>query len=222
MDKFATTAFLALDVSTSCTGVAAFDAAGVLLGTLFHKPKAATKKNPELAHFLVKADGLRQLLQPFAECPVQAVWIEEPLSNSPSRQTVNILIRYNAVVSLFCWQLFGSLPNHLSVYDWRRQLCPEFLKVKKGKAGPEQGGSAYTWQMSPGVDPKEYVLAKVVRWHPHFVPALNPDGGQRPETLDMSDAVGVGTAGLLQRGVLSWEELRLRLAPPRLQRGTKE
>ncbi|HEX8658470.1 MAG TPA: hypothetical protein VF690_13080 [Hymenobacter sp.] len=36
---------------------------------------------------------------------------------------------------------------------------------------------------------------------------MRPDGALGTDTLDRSDAAGVGTAGLLARGVLRWEEL---------------
>jgi hypothetical protein len=211
--RFATTAYLSLDVSTTCTGIAAFDSAGLLLGTLFHKPKVS-KKDPNSSHYLVKARGLGKLISAFEVCPMQGVWIEEPLQNSANRKTVNVLLRYNGVCSLYCWEYLGCLPTYLSVYDWRRRLCPEFLKPKPGSAGKR---GEMSWHMPSSLDPKAYIYAKVNQWHPGRGDwEKDPSGALRSETFDMSDAVGVGTAGLLAAGVLDWEALHQR---PRLVRG---
>lgn len=199
MNPYSTTAYLALDVSTSCTGIAAFDAQGNLLGVDYYKPKIS-KKEPTSGHFLVMAKGLGEKLAQFAGCPIQQVWIEEPLRGSNNANTVGTLLKFNGVCSLYVWELFGVLPQYLTVYEWRRTICPEHLKPKPGPAGRRGEKS---WSLPAGTDPKAYIFTKVARWYPAATWKYNTKGELSPESLDMSDAAGIGTAGLVQAGVVS-------------------
>jgi hypothetical protein len=201
--------YLALDVSTSCTGIAAFDKHGELVGTRYFKPKVSVK-DPNSSHFLVKARGLHEfLVAEFGASPIKNVWIEEPLENANNVKTVTLLCRFNGVVSQSCWNLFNCFPIYLSVYEWRRALCPEGLKPKPGKQGKN---GEMSWSLPKGTDPKAYIYAKVRAWYPGLGDwTVKPDGTLAAETYDMSDAVGVGVAGLLQAGVIHPKTLSDRL-----------
>ncbi len=196
--KYSTAAYLALDVSTACTGIAAFDAAGRLLGVEAYTPKVS-KKAANSAHFLIKAKGLQQVLRLFEGAPIQAVWIEEPLMGSNNALTVGTLLKFNGVCSLYAWELFGVLPEYVSVYQWRRRLCPEFLKPKPGSAGKR---GEMTWKLPAGTDAKAYIFSKVTRWYPALTWSYNQEGKLVPDSYDKSDAAAIGTAALIERGVI--------------------
>lgn len=210
-------AYVSLDVSTTCTGVALFGADGELLRTFTYAPKVS-KKKPNSEHFLSKAHGFHECFanelysEPFdgTPPPLLGLWVEEPLGRSNNQLTVVVLARFNAVISYLCWQFTGVFPEHVSVYDWRRLVCPEFLTAKVLKSGKM---GATTWSMPEGVDPKAYVHAKVSTWFPQAMEGATvtkADGALHSKTFDASDAVGVGVAMLLRRGVLDWAELERR------------
>jgi hypothetical protein len=212
--------YLSLDVSTTSTGVAGFDAQGELIGLSAYSP-VVSKKVPDSDHLLVKAQGLRtHLLDHYDLSELRQVWIEEPIQKGPNQFTVILLARFNAVVTYFCWHLAGRLPEHVSVHAWRSRLCPEFQKTKVLKSG-KMGKS--TWQLPEELDPKTYIHQKVLAWFPQLMAAgavHKKDGTLRSQTFDKSDAVGVGVAKLLELGVLNWVELERRLnVSRRVKRG---
>ena len=131
---------LGLDVSTHCIGitVAEYDGDDVKLIDVTHlMPKVSTKIKGVESLFL-KNDIFYKKISDYKDYGITDVVIEEPLVGSNNINTVATLLRFNGMVSLSCYNIFGVVPYFISSYDARKFAFPELMSVRVfGKSGEQ-------------------------------------------------------------------------------------
>lgn len=191
---------LAFDISTTCTGVSLFDSHGRLEEMSHIKLDTPKDVNPD-ERYLYKADLFKIYVQRYKHLGIEKIYIEDPLANSNNMFTANMLIRYNGICSYILHQELGVRPEFMSVYDVRKHLCPELVKIdKKGKQ---------TLSFPKEVDKKLYIWEKINRWFPGLEWLSDKKGGLKKENFDMSDAVAINIAFLIREGKIRYSDLGL-------------
>lgn len=190
---------LSFDISTTCTGVSLMDSDGTLLEMSHIKLDTPKDINPD-ERYLVKADLFKDYVQRYKGQGIERIYIEDPLIGSNNVLTANMLIRYNGICSYILHQELGIRPEFMTVYEVRKNLCPELVKTdKKGKQ---------TLSFAKDVDKKLYIWQKINRWFPGLNWLADKKGGLKKENFDMSDAVAINIAFLLRDKQLAYADLR--------------
>ncbi len=174
--------YLSFDISTSKIGISLFNE-----DYSFKEVKLLSldidKDIQEQHRLLAKATVLETYLKMFECYEVLGIIIEDPLKGSNNQFTANMLMRFNGICSYMLYKEFMVLPEFITVYDWRKQLCPEFLKVN---------GKKITHSFPKDVDKKIYVLEKVAKLYPTLDWAYKKTGTHKDGNFDMADAIGIG------------------------------
>ena len=126
---------LGLDISTKCIGVCLY---------YFHPSKGS--KILKITHFLPKVSskisGIEKLfikakifedefLSNIKDINITKVIIEEPLMKSNNVNTVDVLIKFNGIISNSIYKILGIVPDYISSYDARRYAFPELISIRR-------------------------------------------------------------------------------------------
>lgn len=119
---------LALDVSTSCTGICVYDDAGVFLDPPYERAGHCVVLLDRVEFkgcksFWDKADKVEQALGSLKH-PIDRVVLEEPLlgfrPGMSSAQTISQLLRFNGIVSNLARKAFNAEPEYVSANHARK------------------------------------------------------------------------------------------------------
>ena len=163
---------LALDVSTSITGVSIINQQGEVKycdSIDLRKHKNFFTKCETIKSFLT---NLRQ------EYAVSEIYIEQPFmffnSGGSSAKTMAALQRFNGVVSWICFSFFGVEPKYLTAGQARKEIG---IKVPRGQKA------------------KPVVLQFVLDNDPHFSVEYTKYGNPKPNSYDKADSWVIAKAG---------------------------
>ena len=157
---------LGLDVSTSITGASVIDESGCLLFC----GKYDTRK---IKGFYLKADFVEENLKQLKkDYDITHVYIEQPLgmfkSGFSSAKTIQLLNRYNGVISWICRKIFKTDPELVNAMSARKLAGIKFNKGDKAK---------------------EIVLKFVLDNDPLFDIKYTRNGTPKPGEFDRADSV---------------------------------
>tara|TARA_Y100000310_G_C20351802_1_gene654709 strand:+ start:56 stop:628 length:573 start_codon:yes stop_codon:yes gene_type:complete len=182
---------LGLDVSTSCTGWCILDKSGTLIdiGVIVLGKKSGLYKKAEA----VKCTLMDLLIRH----QIQDVYIEENLQafrpGLSSAKTLSILARFNGMVSLLCYEVFDSEPEHLNVNAARKSLGIKLIRKK-------HGGKPTKHQIFEWVSDQVELERPGYQW-PMKILKSGPRKGEEILdfiTYDMTDAYVIARAALVQ------------------------
>ena len=183
---------LGLDVSTSMTGWVILKK-GQRIASGHVKPKGA--------NIYEKAESIHEALKDIKkDHPEMDVWIEEPLTkfskNKSSSATLSLLARFNGMISLMVFQLWGE-PHHIWSEDARRDVGIEIPRKKK--RGTELVYNRKRQQVRKQRTAKSFVLEKIVELDPSFEIRHNRTGNIADFVYDEADAYVVALAGYAKK-----------------------
>lgn len=174
--------YLGFDISTSRIGISLFDEKYNLVEIKCIELSVDTDVLIE-HKLLAKANIFKEYLQKYKEMNIFGIIIEDPLKGSNNQFTNNMLMRFNGMCSYILYTEFSILPEFLTVYEWRYNICPEFIKIdKKGKK---------TFSFPSNVDKKLYILEKISKLYPSIQWDKKKTGTHKDGNFDMADAVGL-------------------------------
>lgn len=182
---------LGLDVSTSCTGWCILEDTGKLvdIGVIFLGKKKTLYKKAEATRL-----ALSSLLIKYE---IRGTFIEENLQafrpGLSSAKTLSTLARFNGMVSLLCYELFGIEPVHLNVNAARKILGIKLIRKK-------HGGKPTKHQVFEWVSDEVELERPGYQW-PMKIMKSGPRKGQEILdfiTYDMTDAYVIARAALAQ------------------------
>lgn len=204
---------LALDVSTSCIGIALFEDKGDKgdLILLHHvSPKIKPKPENKTEELFKKVEIFEEeFLTKYINFGINRVVIEEPLLQSNNVYTIATLLRFNGMISKSVYEKLGVIPDFISSYDARKYSYPDLMAVRKFKKDgtplPEKQIAknepvlfgAYPFD----VDKKTVIWNKVSEEYPLIEWFYDKNMKLKKECYDMSDAVacGLGYMGMTGR-----------------------
>ena len=172
---------LALDISTSITGVTVLDDS-----TIVYNEAVDTRNKKKYPNTWSKAEAVRsRLLYLREEYPsIEGVYIEKSLqmfrSGFSSAKTLATLSSFNGIVSWLCYEIFHTIPAYISATT-ARKLCS--IKIPKGKKA------------------KQVVLEYLVANEPQFVVETTHKGNPSPSTYDRADSLIIAMAAQRQKNV---------------------
>ncbi len=185
--------YLGFDISTTCIGISMFDNTGDLVEISHIELK--TDKDILTEHrWIAKANHFKEYIQKFKEYNVLGIFIEEPLFGSNNAFTANLLMKFNGICSYLLYQELEILPEFISVYEVRKTLCPELIKINKGKE---------VLSFPKDLDKKDYIFNKVKYRFKSIEWLKDKKGNHHKFNYDMSDAVAVAYACLIKKEILS-------------------
>ena len=206
---------LALDVSTSCIGIALFEDNGTSgkLKLLHHvSPKVKPIPTTKMEELFRKVEIFeKEFLMHYSDFGITRVVIEEPLLQSNNVYTIATLLRFNGMISKSVYDALGVVPDFISSYDARKYAFPELMDVRRfkkdgtpllekviAKNKPVLFG-AYAFDVD-----KKYVLwEKVADLEPQVTWFYDKNNKLKKETFDTSDAYVAGIGFMQKEGI--WE-----------------
>lgn len=164
---------LALDISSTCTGIAIIDNQGKIVYS-----EVLLLKHYE--DIFQKGDYVRREMVLIEKSySISAVFIEEPLmsfkSGFSSAQVISLLNRFNGMVSLICYETFGITPEYINASSARKM---NDITIHRGE------------------NSKQKVLDHLLLTDDSFVVEYTKKGNPKPGTFDRADALIVARAGL--------------------------
>ena len=202
---------LALDVSTSCIGIALFQDMGDhgQLKLLHHvSPKVKPQPQSKMEELFRKVEIFEQeFLANYSDFGITKVVIEEPLLQSNNVYTIATLLRFNGMISKSVYDTVGIVPDFISSYDARKYAFPELMAVRKFK----KDGTPLTEKAIakntpvlfgdyPFLVDKKYILwEKVAELEPQVSWFYDKNNKLKKETFDTSDAYvcGIGFMNMI-------------------------
>ena len=168
------TKILALDISTSITGITITEDNRILES--FYLDTRNKKKFPSLYE---KADLIQQRLWEIkAKHDITDIYIEQSLqsfrSGFSSAKTLSTLARFNGIISWNCYKSFDIKPEMIGASSAR----------KLAGVGIKRGDNA-----------KEKVLQFILDNHPEITIEYTKHGNPKPGMLDMCDSIIIALAG---------------------------
>jgi hypothetical protein len=204
---------LALDVSTSCIGIALFQDMGDHgeLKLLHHvSPKVKPQPQSKMEELFRKVEIFEQeFLANYSDFGITKVVIEEPLLQSNNVYTIATLLRFNGMISKSVYDTVGVVPDFISSYDARKYAFPELMAIRKFK----KDGTPLTEKViakntpvlfgdySFDVDKKYVLWEKVAELEPQVAWFYDKKNKLKKETFDTSDAYVAGI-GYMQKNEL--------------------
>lgn len=204
---------LALDVSSSCIGIALFEDVGGKgeLRLLNHvSPKVKPKPLTKMEELFKKVEIFEQeFLSKYVDFGITRVIIEEPLLQSNNVYTIATLLRFNGMISKSVYDTLGVIPDFISSYDARKYSYPELMAVRKFKKDgtplPEKQIAKNEPVLFGGydfdVDKKMVIWDKVAEEFPLIEWFYDKNMKLKKECFDMSDSVACGLGYMNMIGV---------------------
>jgi len=174
---------LGLDISTKTIGWALFDVNSKELLELTHiSPVSKNKTINKLEDLFLKTEIFRTKLEKYDELNITKVIIEEPLLNSNNVHTIQILMRYNTLISKEVYDILGIVPEYISTYNSRKNAFPWLVKDNgKGKFVLFGG-------FPKDCDKKQIIWEQVAKREPQINWTYTKNNTLKKENFDMSDA----------------------------------
>jgi hypothetical protein len=204
---------LALDVSTSCIGIALFEDLGEKGKlTLLHHVSPKVKPLPEskMEELFRKVEIFEsEFLTNYADFGITRVIIEEPLLQSNNVYTIATLLRFNGMISKSVYDTIGIVPEFISSYDARKYAFPELMAKRRFK----RDGTPLTEKQIEKNEPvlfgdykfdidKKYLLwEKVAELEPQVTWFYDKKQKLKKETFDTSDAYVAGIGYMHKSGI---------------------
>ena len=174
---------LGLDVSTKTIGWALFDMMTEELLELTHiSPVAKLKDENKMKELFLKAEIFKQKLIQYKNLGITKVIIEEPLLNSNNVYTIQILMRFNTLISKEIYDILGIVPEYISTYNSRKFAFPELVKENDKKKFVLFGG------LPKDIDKKMIIWDLVAKREPQIKWQYTKNQTLKKENFDMSDA----------------------------------
>ena len=163
---------LALDVSTSITGISVIDREG-------HVIYCSAVDLRKYKNFFTKCEIMRSALMDIrTDYAISEVYIEQPFmffnSGGSSAKTMAALQRFNGVVSWLCHATIGITPEYITAGQARKEVN---LKIPRGQKA------------------KPVVLQFVLDNDPTFSVQYTKHGNPKPESYDKADSWIIAKAG---------------------------
>ncbi len=185
---------MGFDISTTCIGISVFSAFGELIDVTHLELKTDKDVLPE-HRYLAKANTFKEYIQHFKDkYNILHIFIEEPLVGANNANTRNLLMKFNGICSYLLHQELNTLPDHISVRDIRKTLCPERIKIVKGQEVLSFVGV--------DMDQKDYIFNKIKNKYPAITWLKDKKGNSHKFNYDMSDAIAVTLASLINKKVV--------------------
>ena len=174
---------LGLDVSTKTIGWALFDVNSKELLELTHiSPISKNKTLNKMEDLFLKTEIFRTKLEKYDELNITKVIIEEPLLNSNNIHTIQILMRYNTLISKEVYDVLGIVPEYISTYNSRKNAFPWLVKDNgKGKFVLFGG-------FPKDCDKKQIIWEQVAKREPQINWTYTRNNTLKKENFDMTDA----------------------------------
>lgn len=174
---------LGLDVSTKTIGWALFDVNSKELLELVHiSPIPKNKTLNKMEDLFLKTEIFRTKLEKYNELNITKVIIEEPLLNSNNIYTIQILMRYNTLISKEVYDILGIVPEYISTYNSRKNAFPWLVKDNgKGKFVLFGG-------FPKDCDKKQIIWEQVAKREPQINWTYTRNNTLKKENFDMTDA----------------------------------
>lgn len=185
--------YLAFDISTTCIGISLFDETGNLIEINHLVLKTDNDVKTEF-RYLIKSNFFKDYIQKYKDYDVIDIFIEDPLLGSNNIFTASLLLKFNGICTYILHNEFTVLPKHISVYEVRKSMCPEFIKINK--KGEE------TLSFPKDLDKKEYIQNKISKMYPDLQWVLDKKGKFSKYNYDISDSIAVGLVMLKNYGIL--------------------
>ena len=166
---------LGADISTSITGITILNDAGDIV---LCEAIDTRNKNHFPSHFH-KAQKVRQrLLEIKEQYDIKNVFIEQSLqsfrSGFSSAKTLSTLASFNGIVSWFCFQIWGDVPEYLAATS-ARKTCG--ITIKRG------------------VKAKKIVMEHLLATEEDFSIEYTRQGNPKPHEFDRADSLVIARAG---------------------------
>jgi hypothetical protein len=204
---------LALDVSTSCIGIALFEDDGTKgdLKLLHHvSPKVKPLPTSKMEELFRKVEIFEEeFLKNYANFNITTVVIEEPLLQSNNVYTIATLLRFNGMISKSVYDTLGVVPTFISSYDARKYAFPDLMAVRTFKKDGTPLDAKAIAKNSPVlfgahpflVDKKMVLWEKVAELEPQITWFFDKKNKLTKENFDMSDAYVCGLAFFNKRNL---------------------
>lgn len=188
--------YLGFDISTTCIGISIFGTSGQLIH-IEHLVLKSDKMILPQHRIFAKANTFNEFIQKYKNYEVMGIFIEEPLIASNNQYTSNLLMKFNGICSYILLRELNILPEYKSVHDIRRLLCPELLttKIVKGKQKD-------VLSFPKDIKGKEYVFNKIKSIYKDIEWINNKKGDLATYNYDMSDAIAVCRAFLIELKII--------------------
>ncbi len=195
---------IGLDVSTTTIGICIYNKTCNNINMVSHLTPKVSKSITTKDVLFLKAKQFEEWLDTLSANIVKntvSIVIEEPLLRSNNVNTVSTLLRFNGMISLYCYQKFGITPNYISSYDARAYGFPELMAIrkfnKKGELLSEKIRQKYIkddkkvlfGEYPFDIDKKYVIWNKVSEKFPEIEWVYNKKGEMKKESFDASDAV---------------------------------
>lgn len=204
---------LALDVSTSCIGIALFENLGEKGKlTLLHHVSPKVKPQPEskMEELFRKVEIFeKEFLSDMADFGITRVIIEEPLLQSNNVYTIATLLRFNGMISKSVYDTIGIVPEFISSYDARKYAFPELMAKRRFKRDGtpltekqiEKNEPVLFGDYKFDVDKKYLLWEKVAELEPQVTWFYDKKQKLKKETFDTSDAYVAGIGYMHKSGL---------------------
>jgi len=162
---------LALDISTSITGITVLDKNIIILNE-----SVDTKNKKKFPHINDVALKIKEAIEDI-KFPITEIYIEESLksfrSGFSSAQTISQLSKINGIITYICEQHFKIRPEHVSAATARKVFD---IKKTKDKTA------------------KEMALEYLKENRKDFIVGITKTGKTSPETYDRADSLIIALA----------------------------
>jgi hypothetical protein len=204
---------LALDVSTSCIGIALFEDMGDSgeLKLLHHvSPKVKPQPDSKMEELFRKVEIFeKEFLTNYADFGITRVVIEEPLLQSNNVYTIATLLRFNGMISKSVYDTVGVVPDFISSYDARKYAFPDLMAVRRFKKDGTPLAEKAIAKNKPvlfgahdfDVDKKYVLWEKVADLEPQVAWFYDKKNKLKKETFDTSDAYVAGIGYMQKEGI---------------------
>lgn len=195
---------LGLDISTNCIGVSIviLDNHEVKIDTITHiSPKVSSKIKGIEQLFIKKRIFEEEFIITLRDKGITKVVIEEPLLRSNNVNTVDVLSKFNGMISDSVYRILGIVPEYISSYDARKYAFPELMSVRKyNKKGEEYPKNKILNAIknnklvlfgshSFDSDKKLILWNKISDIYPYIPWIYDKKGNLKKENFDASDAL---------------------------------
>lgn len=195
---------LGLDISTNCIGVSIviLDNHEVKIDTITHiSPKVSSKIKGIEQLFIKKKIFEEEFIMSLKDKGITKIYIEEPLLRSNNVNTVDVLSKFNGMVSDSIYRILGIVPTYISSYDARKYAFPELMSIrkynKKGEQYPKdkiisavkKNKIVLFGSHSFDSDKKLILWNKISDIYPYIPWVYDKKGKLKKENFDASDAL---------------------------------